>query len=166
VGPQHTYRRQEIPGTGVVETWTDVTDVSPPFVSFRTTFVFEMDRAVLTSDSTLRFRDRDEVEDSLRAADMCLEDVRGAADRPGLELVLSPDNRRSRRSQPTSLQTIKWAGGGRLVSTAPQGDLTVRAASALSSRPQPWSCQRWWWRVQAITRLERLVGPPLEKCFT
>jgi hypothetical protein len=42
---------------------------------------------VLTSDSTLRFRSRVEVEDSLAAAGFVTVEVRDAPDRPGRELV-------------------------------------------------------------------------------
>lgn len=82
-----TYRRVDIPGVGLVEHWIELTDLAPPLVSFRATFVFESDGAVLTSDSTLRFRDRDEVVESLLAAHFVVEDVRDAPDRPGRELV-------------------------------------------------------------------------------
>lgn len=82
-----TYRRLDIPGTGTVETWVDLTEVDLPFVSFRATFAFAADGAVLTSDSTLRFRSRDEVEESLVAARFSVEEVRDAPDRPGRELV-------------------------------------------------------------------------------
>jgi ubiquinone/menaquinone biosynthesis C-methylase UbiE len=77
----------EIPGVGVVESWYEVLDVSLPFVTFRGTIVFEGDGATLTSDSTLRFRSREEIETSLRDADFRLLEVREAPDRPGNELV-------------------------------------------------------------------------------
>jgi SAM-dependent methyltransferase len=80
-------RRVDIPGVGTVETWVDLTDVRLPLVSFRWTFVFEADGAVLTSDSTLRFRSRDEVIGSLDAAGFVTREVRDAPDRPGRELV-------------------------------------------------------------------------------
>jgi hypothetical protein len=41
----------------------------------------------LTSDSTLRFRQRDEVAASLTAAGYLVDEVREAPDRPGRELV-------------------------------------------------------------------------------
>ena len=72
-----TYRRVVIPGTGPVETWTDLTGVEGSLVSFRTTFVFAGDGAVLTSDSTLRFRSRDELANSLAAAGLAVEEVPG-----------------------------------------------------------------------------------------
>lgn len=56
-------------------------------VSFRWTFVFVSDGAVLTSDSTLRFRERDEVTRSLTDAGFVVDEVRDAPDRPGRELV-------------------------------------------------------------------------------
>jgi hypothetical protein len=45
------------------------------------------DGAILTSDSTLRFRSRDEVESSLLATGYRVLDVRDAPDRPGREFV-------------------------------------------------------------------------------
>lgn len=86
-----THRRVDIPSVGVVETWIDLTDVRPPLVSFRTTFVFEADGVTLTSDSTLRFRAEDEVRDSLDACGFAVREVRDAPDRPGRELVFVAD---------------------------------------------------------------------------
>lgn len=71
---------------GPVTTWVELTAVDLPLVSFRTTFAFA-DGEVLTSDSTLRFRDRAEVEADLRRHGFTVEDVRDAPDRPGLEFV-------------------------------------------------------------------------------
>ena len=91
-----------IPGVGTVESWVDLTDVAPPLVSFRWTFVFEADGTTLTSDSTLRFRTREEVLHSLATAGFVTHDVRDAPDRPARELVFvaqrpddgpSPDGR-------------------------------------------------------------------------
>jgi SAM-dependent methyltransferase len=82
-----TYRRAVIPGAGPVHAWEDVTKVEGNLVSFRTTFVFDGDGAVLTSDSTLRFRGRGELADSLTAAGLVVDEVRDAPDRPGLEFV-------------------------------------------------------------------------------
>jgi hypothetical protein len=70
-----------------VETWTDVTRVRGPLVRFRSTWVFSADGEVLTSESTLRFRTRDEVVASLRACGYVVEDVRDGPDRFGRELV-------------------------------------------------------------------------------
>jgi SAM-dependent methyltransferase len=82
-----TYTRKEIPAVGLVTTWSDVLAVSGPLVTFRTTFVFEADDAVLTSDSTLRFRSCDELERSLSDAGYTVDEVREAPDRPGREFV-------------------------------------------------------------------------------
>jgi hypothetical protein len=49
--------------------------------------VLASDGALLVSDSTLRFRERDEVEAALRAHDHVVDDVRDAPDGPGRELV-------------------------------------------------------------------------------
>jgi SAM-dependent methyltransferase len=82
-----THRRVVIAGVGPVETWTDLTKAERNLVSFRTTFVFGSDGAVLTSDSTLRFRGREELASSLMAADLVVDEVRDAPDRPGREFV-------------------------------------------------------------------------------
>jgi hypothetical protein len=84
-----TYRRAVIPDAGPVQTWVDLTKVEGDLVSFRTTFVFDGDGdgAVLTSDSTLRFRSRGELADSLAQAGLVVDEVRDAPDRPGLEFV-------------------------------------------------------------------------------
>lgn len=82
-----TWKRVQVPGVGEVETWIDLTEVALPLVSFRTTFVFHADGAVLTSDSTLRFRDRAEVTASLTSAGFVIDEVREAPDRPGREMV-------------------------------------------------------------------------------
>ncbi|WP_033342637.1 class I SAM-dependent DNA methyltransferase [Catenuloplanes japonicus] len=65
----------------------ELTEVALPLVSFRFTYRFA-DGAVVTSDSTLRFRTLDELERSLRAAGFTVRDVRDAPDRPGLEWVV------------------------------------------------------------------------------
>ena len=75
-----------IPAVGAVESWYELTEVSLPIVSFRSTCVFP-DGNVLTSDSTLRFRARGEVEASLATHGFVVEEVRDAPDRPGRELV-------------------------------------------------------------------------------
>ena len=71
---------------GVVETWVELTEVALPLVSFRHTYRFE-DGSQLTSDSTLRFREKDEIVASLAQTGFFIDDVRDAPDRPGKELV-------------------------------------------------------------------------------
>jgi SAM-dependent methyltransferase len=77
----------DVPGIGPVERRLEVTDVSLPLVSFRCIYRFLTDGAVLTSDSTLRFRDRDELERSMADGGYRVLDVRQAPDRPGREFV-------------------------------------------------------------------------------
>jgi SAM-dependent methyltransferase len=77
----------DIPGSGPVERRREVTDVSFPLVSLRDTYKFLADGAVLTSDSTRRFRSRDEVESSLAACGYRVLDVRQAPDRLEREFV-------------------------------------------------------------------------------
>lgn len=77
-----------VPGVGSVRSWVDVTDVRGSLVSFRWTFEFAHDGTVLTSDSTLRFRSREELTGSLSSAGFTVVDVRDAPDRPGHEYVV------------------------------------------------------------------------------
>lgn len=76
-----------MPGVGGVQAWHELLDMRGELVSFRSTVVFESDGAVLTSESTLRFRHRDEVTASLAAAGYVVDQMRQAPDRPGRELV-------------------------------------------------------------------------------
>lgn len=76
-----------VPGVGPVTRSLEITDVSLPYVSFRCAYRFHADSTVVTSESTLRFRDRDEVAANLTAHGYRVLDVREAPDRPGREFV-------------------------------------------------------------------------------
>ncbi|MFJ8692339.1 class I SAM-dependent methyltransferase [Streptomyces roseolilacinus] len=82
-----TYGVAEVPGVGAVESWIELVEVALPLVTFRGTYVFAADGEVRTSESTLRFRERAEVEADLVARGFVVEDVRDAPDRPGREFV-------------------------------------------------------------------------------
>lgn len=73
---------------GRVENWVEVAEVHLPYVTFEQHYVFEADDEHLVSVSTLRFRDRDELEQSLNDAGFEVVDVRDAPDRPGLQHVV------------------------------------------------------------------------------
>lgn len=77
----------EIDGVGAVESWVELVEVSLPLVTFRWTYVLRAEGEVLTSESTLRFRERAEVEEDLVAQGYVVEGVRGAPDRVGKEFV-------------------------------------------------------------------------------
>lgn len=85
--PEDSHTRADISGVGAVDSWVETIDVQGPLVSFRSMFVFDSDGAVLTSDSTLRFRTREELTASLAEADLTLREIRDAPDRPGREFV-------------------------------------------------------------------------------
>jgi SAM-dependent methyltransferase len=85
--PARSRKITEIPGVGAVESWVELIDVSEPLVTFRWTWRFASDGQTLTSDSTLRFRERGEVEAALVAHGYLVDEVRDAPDRPGRELV-------------------------------------------------------------------------------
>lgn len=75
-----------MPGIGPVEQRRTLTGVRLPLVSFRHSYRFP-DGAGAESDSTLRFRGRDELEAGLQAHGYQVLDVRQAPDRPGREFV-------------------------------------------------------------------------------
>jgi len=79
-------RTRDVPGIGPVEQRFQLTDVRLPLVTFRYTYTFP-DGETLTSDSTLRFRDRNELDAGLTAAGFHIADVRQAPDRPARERV-------------------------------------------------------------------------------
>jgi hypothetical protein len=78
---------RDVPGSGRVERRGEVTAVNLPLVSFRNTYTFRSDGSVISSDSTLRFRGREELESSLTAHGYEVLEVREAPDRPGREFV-------------------------------------------------------------------------------
>ena len=86
----------DVPGVGEVERRSEVTHVALPFVSFRQSYRFARTDTVLSSTSTLRFRSRTEIADSLAAAGFRVLEIRDAADRPLRENVfiagLLPDS--------------------------------------------------------------------------
>jgi SAM-dependent methyltransferase len=84
---EQTYQTIEVPGIGTVESWVELMNVQLPVVSFRYTFVFRKGGSVMTSDSTLRFRTRSEVAETLSRAGLTVEAFRDAPDRPGLEFI-------------------------------------------------------------------------------
>lgn len=85
--PELTRTVVDVPGVGEVESWKDVTDVSGDVVTFRSMTAFRRDDVVLESVSTLRFRDRFEVEATLVKDGFELSEVRDPPDRPGREFV-------------------------------------------------------------------------------
>ena len=93
----------EIPGMGVVRHWNQLLHVQDELVTFRGTVVFERDGAVYESESTLRFRSREEIEGSLAATGFRLDEIRDAPDRPGREFVFVA-SRPDSGQETTSLQ--------------------------------------------------------------
>lgn len=84
---EDTFQRTDVAGVGMVEHWVQITDVSPPFVSFESPRHFVSTGEIIVSDSALRFRQRDELDASLAATGFEVIEVRDAPDRPGKEFV-------------------------------------------------------------------------------
>jgi len=85
--PGRTYQRATTADGDLVETWCELMSVDGEFVTFRWTNRFESDGATIVSDSTLRFRTRDEIECSLDTSGYEVDEVRDAPDRPRKEMV-------------------------------------------------------------------------------
>jgi SAM-dependent methyltransferase len=85
--PELTRTTIDVPRVGVVESWEEVIEVSGDLVTFRSMTAFRRDEVVIESVSTLRFRDRPQVEASLVREGFRLSEVRDAPDRPGREFV-------------------------------------------------------------------------------
>lgn len=81
-----TPQRIELPGVGVIESWGEVTRVEGQFVTFDGAVTFP-DGTVVPTSSTLRFRERGDIEATLTAAGFQVDEVRDAPDRPGHEFV-------------------------------------------------------------------------------
>lgn len=81
-----TFTRVDLGDGDSVETWLELVDVSLPLVRFRSTYSF-LGGEQLTSESTLRFRERDEIEESLSTTGFLVQEVRDAPDRPSKEFV-------------------------------------------------------------------------------
>ncbi|KEF16881.1 methyltransferase type 11 [Streptomyces rimosus] len=84
---ESSYKVADIPGVGRVESWAQLVEVSLPLVTFRWSYVFAADGQILTSESTLRFRERSEIEGDLLSQGFVVDDIRDAPDRPGKEFV-------------------------------------------------------------------------------
>lgn len=78
---------RDIAGIGRVTRRFEVTAVQAPVVSFRYTYTFGADGEVLVSESTLRFREREDIEADLITQGFRVHEVRDAPDRPGEEFV-------------------------------------------------------------------------------
>ncbi len=81
---EQTWHTADVPGEGRVEAWVQVSGINWPRVGITNNFAFA-DGTQLTSDSTLRFREREELAADLDHAQMDLLDVRDVPDRPGRE---------------------------------------------------------------------------------
>lgn len=72
-----------VPGVGDVEDWVQVTSVAGEFVTFDSPTIFHADGERIESTSTLRFRTRSAIENSLVAVGFELIEVRDLAYAPG-----------------------------------------------------------------------------------
>jgi len=85
--PELTYTEVDIAAAGLVASWEEVTNVDGQLVTFTSMTAFRRDDVVIESTSTLRFRERAEIESSLATAGYEIVDIRDAPDRPTREFV-------------------------------------------------------------------------------
>jgi ubiquinone/menaquinone biosynthesis C-methylase UbiE len=90
---EQTAKTVAVPELGRVDAWCDVTEVALPLISFRWTYKFAEADATMYSDSTLRFREQEEIAATLSAARFTVTDIRDAPDRPGAEMVFLAEAR-------------------------------------------------------------------------
>lgn len=83
----------DVPGVGRVAQDFFVTEVALPLVSFRYVYTFESDGARISSDSTLRFRDLDDLRRDLTTHGFEVQEVRQAPDRMDREYVVLAERR-------------------------------------------------------------------------
>ncbi|HLR28669.1 MAG TPA: methyltransferase domain-containing protein [Ruania sp.] len=95
---EHTFDAVQVPGTGRVEAWNELVDVRGELVTFRGVTRFVDDGVSIPSVTTLRFRSREQIEESLGRCGFDVVEVRGAPDRPGREWVFIAQRRDEGRS--------------------------------------------------------------------
>lgn len=147
-----SYKAVEIAGVGPIENWVELIAVHGAIVSFRTTCVFP-DGNVLTSESALRFRKRDEVQSQLVAHGYVVEEVRDAPDRPGRELVFIASRlERHRSSSPGAASRCRYDEREAFCSS--DGHATdVRRKAALYARVSSTEQEREGFSIPAQQRL-------------
>lgn len=84
---ENSFQKIYVPNIGNVEGWVEVLEVSNELVSFRWSYYFESTGETLISDSTIIFRERDSLVDSLEKSGFKVLEVRDAPDRPASEFV-------------------------------------------------------------------------------
>lgn len=97
---EQTTRQTHVTGTGWVGEYEQVTGVDGELVSFDGVTSLLQSGQVLHSSSTLRFRGRVAIEDSLSQAGLDVVEVRDAPDRPGREWVYLARRRLAQTPRP------------------------------------------------------------------
>lgn len=85
---EKSFHSISIPDVGRVDGWVELKNIDLPLVSFRWTYLFHKDGSTLTSDSTLRFRNIEEITENLQQGGFVIKGVREAPDRLGKEYVI------------------------------------------------------------------------------
>lgn len=81
-----TCQTTQVPGVGSVSNWVEVLSYDSDRLHFRETFRFA-NGTELTSESTLRYRSQELIEQNLAAAGLLVSEVRQAPDRPGRQFI-------------------------------------------------------------------------------
>lgn len=77
----------EVAVEGQVESWVQLRSVDGDTVVFDSPTIFQRDGERIDAMSTLRFRSRESLRQSLESAGFCVDEIRDAPDRPGREFV-------------------------------------------------------------------------------
>jgi SAM-dependent methyltransferase len=84
---EQTFQRIATKAAGWVQSWCDLKKVENDLVTFQWTYLFESSNEQFISSSTLRFRSRLQIEDSLKQSGFAISEIKDAPDRPGMEFV-------------------------------------------------------------------------------
>lgn len=93
---EQTFQRLATKTEGWVQSWCDLKKVEEDLVTFQWTYLFESTDEQFISSSTLRFRSRQQIEESLKLAGFALNEIKDAPDRPGMEFVFIVQKKNNR----------------------------------------------------------------------
>ena len=135
--PTETFERRDVPGAGPVAHWVEVIDVRLPFVTFRHSYEFASDGAVLTGRTRPCGPQPDEIERSLAQA-VAVSPASNAEQR-------SP--RQSTSVSPAARIHVSWSSTIVAVSAqavAPRDRRAMASCFAIALHRQPGQARRDW----------------------
>jgi len=84
---ESSYTESFIDGLGQINSWVELTEHAGPLVSFRWNYYFVKTKKLITSDSTIIFRDLDQTTTLIKESGFEIIEISDAPDRPGKEHI-------------------------------------------------------------------------------